>query len=127
MVCCVAVCVAAWCSVLLCVDSDEMIPMNDMADMFMTIAGAHGVWCCSLCCSVVLCVAAWCCVLQRLAACCCVLLCVDSDEMISMNNMAGISMTSPALMVYVVAVFFAARCSFFLCVAVCLYASALMR
>jgi len=93
----------------------------------MTIAGAHGVWCCSLCCSVVLCVAAWCCVLQRLAACCCVLLCVGSDEMISMNNMAGISMTSPALMVYVVAVFFAARCSFFLCVAVCLYASALMR
>ena len=37
--------------------SDEMISMNDMADMSMTIAGAHGVLCCSLCCSVVQCVA----------------------------------------------------------------------
>jgi len=69
MVCCVAVCVAAWCSVLLCVDSDEMIPMNDMADMSMTIAGAHDVLCCSLCCSVVLCVAASCSVLLCVAVC----------------------------------------------------------
>jgi len=94
-----------------------MIPMDDMADKFMTIAGAHGVRCCSLCCSVVLCV----------AACCSVLLCVGSDEIIMMNDMAGISMTSPALTVYVVAAFVAARCRFFLCVAVCLYSSALIR